>query len=896
MSEKEAQPETPADEEETRSSEPGDDEASSAPGDDEALSEPDDDGQPDSSEAEPLLPVGNPVRLRALIPIVLGTLVGVLIMASAASPAVVVPVALVCVLLVTVGVLDLLGSFDDTDRSVRHCRLGELMVPTSVALGGGLCHLALLRGAVEGVVPPTVSAVAIPATFLMVVVGLYRIGERLGPWRVDETGKPRPLWRRHGFWLVVMVTLLYLPMLGNHSLSDPWETHYGEVAREILARNDWISLWWAQDGWFWSKPVLSFWLQAGAMALFGVRFRSGEMLSAVADGRLPQPEWAVRWPFFLITLVAVYLLYKGVARSHGRRPALLGAMVLVTMPQFFLLAHQTMTDMPFVACLAAAIGLFIYATQVDAHERIQSYEVGLGPFTLRLSLYHLVIGAVLMVVLPQILYLLSRNLSLIFTPNFDLRFHGDVFDLGSAGNCGLPGNKACQEGLRPVVKSFTPAVQALVWLQALALVLWLSWGERRVQRLVFLAAWLCASLATMTKGPAGIGLPVLAALAYVVATRRWRDLTRMEIIAGALIFVATVLPWFVAMHSRHGQPFTDRLLFHDMFKRAFKHVHDTNRGQDLSFRYYVWQLGYAVFPWTGLAPLALVRWLRQRRDTFSSRGAVVLAAWFLIGFSLFAVMGTKFHHYCFPVLPPLAMLIGVLLDDMLVRGQRDSTVASIDQATVDRVLLGAVAVGAAVLTYMVGRDLVWSPEGRNSQIRLIHLITYNYGRPWPKSVDFGSWLWGFTIAATGVTLLLMIDRLRRYATVALLCVATAFAAWGVNSYLVKLSPHWGQRELFLAYERARQQEEGQLIAYQMNWKGENFYRGNQVPAFVSSGSKFQKWIDEQKKTKDQKVFYFVTEHKRARNLKNELGSPGRFEKLTDPQLNNKFQLVRAVFE
>ena len=25
--------------------------------------------------------------------------------------------------------------------------------------------------------------------------------------------------------------------------------------------------------------------------------------------------------------------------------------------------------------------------------------------------------------------------------------------------------------------------------------------------------------------------------------------------------------------------------------------------------------------------------------------------------------------------------------------------------------------GAAVLTYMVGRDLAWSPEGRNSQIR-----------------------------------------------------------------------------------------------------------------------------------------------------------------------------------
>ena len=38
-----------------------------------------------------------------------------------------------------------------------------------------------------------------------------------------------------------------------------------------------------------------------------------------------------------------------------------------------------------------------------------------------------------------------------------------------------------------------------------------------------------------------------------------------------------------------------------MYKRAFSHVHDTNAGDDTSFRYYVWQLGYGLFPWTGIA-------------------------------------------------------------------------------------------------------------------------------------------------------------------------------------------------------------------------------------------------------------------------------------------------------
>ena len=289
-----------------------------------------------------------------------------------------------------------------------------------------------------------------------------------------------------------------------------------------------------------------------------------------------------------------------------------------------------------------------------------------------------------------------------------------------------------------------------------------------------------------------------------------------------------------------------------------------------------------------------MRWLRQGRDTFQSRGAVLLGAWFLFGFALFAMMGTKFHHYCFPLLPPLAMLTGLLLDDLLSRPERGKA-RTLDEATVDRVLIGAVAIGAAVLTYMVGRDLVWSPEGRLSQIRLMHLITYNYGRPWPKSVDFAPWLWGFTAAATGTTLLLVVARLRRHATLALVAVAIGFAAWGVNGYLVTVSPHWGQRELFLVYEEERLKEDGQLIAYQMNWKGENFYRGNRVPAFVSSGAKFQAWIDKQK-GEGQKVFYFVTEHKRTRNLKRELGAPRGFDELTDDRLNNKFQLVRARFE
>src|SRR5664279_880297 len=69
--------------------------------------------------------------------------------------------------------------------------------------------------------------------------------------------------------LVILVgLLLYLPFAGTYGLWDPWETHYGEVARQMVTRGDFISLWWPgspQDpasGVFFSKPVLTFWLMA----------------------------------------------------------------------------------------------------------------------------------------------------------------------------------------------------------------------------------------------------------------------------------------------------------------------------------------------------------------------------------------------------------------------------------------------------------------------------------------------------------------------------------------------------------------------------------------------------------------------------------------------------------
>jgi hypothetical protein len=137
--------------------------------------------------------------------------------------------------------------------------------------------------------------------------------------------------------------------------------------------------------------------------------------------------------------------------------------------------------------------------------------------------------------------------------------------------------------------------------------------------------------------------------------------------------------------------------------------------------------------------------------------------------------------------------------------------------------------------------------------------------------------------------------IRKYAAFALAAVAVAFAAWTLDVYFVRLSPHWGQRELIASYILENQQIKGPLVAYQMNWKGENFYTGNKIPAFVTSGKKFQDHMIVLKK-QGHKTFYFITEPHRTGTLNTELGMPRIFDKITPPELNNKFVLVRARFD
>ncbi|TAE29237.1 MAG: glycosyltransferase family 39 protein [Cytophagales bacterium] len=107
--------------------------------------------------------------------------------------------------------------------------------------------------------------------------------------------------------IAVLGMVFFLPFLGRVHLFDWDEINFAESAREMLVSGNYARV---QINFqpFWQKPPLFFWLQAGAMHLFGVN------------------EYAARFPNAVIGVTTLVVLFGIGRRLHDARFGLLWAL------------------------------------------------------------------------------------------------------------------------------------------------------------------------------------------------------------------------------------------------------------------------------------------------------------------------------------------------------------------------------------------------------------------------------------------------------------------------------------------------------------------------------------------------------------------------------------------
>ena len=180
---------------------------------------------------------------------------------------------------------------------------------------------------------------------------------------------------------------------------------------------------------------------------------------------------------------------------------------------------------------------------------------------------------------------------------------------------------------------------------------------RRRQVVYMLTFWISFALANMAKGPAPLPLVLVPLFFYVVIFRKWKFIARMLPIVGPIVFLAVVIPWPLAIAGRLNWDLV-------VWKREFVDRFFGSYGSSGKPVYYYFLIMFQfIIPWVAFLPSALAApffkvWHEKRL------AMQFLWLWFVVGLVFITVSAGKRQHYILPMMPAMAILIGIIIEDM----------------------------------------------------------------------------------------------------------------------------------------------------------------------------------------------------------------------------------------
>src|SRR5271156_4429404 len=190
-----------------------------------------------------------------------------------------------------------------------------------------------------------------------------------------------------GLWLLLYAsfTLFSPPLL------DDADSVHAEVAREMGARHDWITLY-ANGIRYLEKAPLLYWSMAASFTLFG-----------------PQ-DWAARLPLAIATLALFLVVY-----ATGRRlfasdtPGLYAALILLTSLGIFIYTRIIIPDV--IVCLWLSLAMMLFWISLEQPQPSRATAWGFAAACALNVLTKGLIGIVFPLAIVLIFLLLNRNMS-----------------------------------------------------------------------------------------------------------------------------------------------------------------------------------------------------------------------------------------------------------------------------------------------------------------------------------------------------------------------------------------------------------------------------------------------------------------------------------------------------
>jgi 4-amino-4-deoxy-L-arabinose transferase-like glycosyltransferase len=202
---------------------------------------------------------------------------------------------------------------------------------------------------------------------------------------------------------------------------------------------------------------------------------------------------------------------------------------------------------------------------------------------------------------------------------------------------------------------FTGLLTAAFWGFSRALL------DETATRAAVFAGYAAMGGAVLAKGLIGLVFPSLAVGAFLLLTRDWRLVRRLELARGGAVFLLITVPWHALMAGEYPG-FLWFYVVNEHFMRFLGHRQLVNYATLPVATYLAMTLVWFC-PWSFFLPAAVRRcWPRFVSGGRAERGSLFVLLWAGAVIVFFALSASRLEYYALPALPALALCVGRLWD------------------------------------------------------------------------------------------------------------------------------------------------------------------------------------------------------------------------------------------
>lgn len=346
--------------------------------------------------------------------------------------------------------------------------------------------------------------------------------------------------------------------------------------------------------------------------------------------------------------------------------------------------------------------------------------------------------------------------------------------------------------------------------------IWRFSCEKEPHRINAIFAYFCFGVAVLAKGLLGVALPGAVLFFAMLLSGRNDWIKRARLPEGIIVFLAVSLPWYLAVSIINGKSFLYEFFFLHHFARAGGGVH----GERGTFEYFIPQIAWGMLPWTvivlpavgsALIKIVTLKFKEHEKVPPPVMAIFILVIWACGAFGLFTIARTKFHHYIFPAVVPVAILAGVWLAEKF----RELKIHS----------------GEFLLTFLSFIFcVVFVIEIKAVPDRITYLITYAYERP-AGSPQRTWWEIGTCVLIFSAGLFcikLLKSRIIKIASSGVsLISAILLTSALLYDHMPAAARHVSQKEYFDIWTTQGKKGD-RFYNWKMNWRGEIFYSKDRI--------------------------------------------------------------------